>query len=82
MEIETDNYRITQRAVQRTAQRTGEIQSNTVTQHGTSSDWQQHYSCEHHWPPKQQYKSKNWTLAIILKLTLVVWDSWTYQIGF
>ena len=42
----------------------------------------QYYSHAHHWPPKQQYKSKNWTIAIILKLTFVAWDSWTYQIYF
>ena len=38
----------------------------------------QHYSHVHHWPPKQQYKSKTWTIAIILKLTFVAWNSWTY----
>ena len=38
----------------------------------------QHYSHAHHRPPKQQYKSKTWTIAIILKLTFVAWDSWTY----
>ena len=43
---------------------------------------QQHYSHAHHWPPQQQYKSKSWTIAIILKLTFVAWDSWTYRIGF
>ena len=32
---------------------------------------QQHYSHVHHWPPQQQYKSKNWTIAIILNLTLL-----------
>ena len=42
----------------------------------------QHYSHEHYWPQQQQYKSKNWTIVIILKLTLVAWDSWTYRIGF
>ena len=41
-----------------------------------------HYSHAHHWPPQQQYKSKNWTIAIILKLTFVAWDSWTYRIGY
>ena len=35
------------------------------------ANWQHHYSHEHHRPPQQQYKSKNWTIAIILKLTLV-----------
>ena len=35
----------------------------------------QHYSHVHHWPPQQQYKSKSWTIAIILKLTFVAWDS-------
>ena len=63
------------------AQHTDVIKSNTIPQHGTSSERQQYYSHEHHWPPKQQYKSKNWTIAIILKLTLVAWDSWTYRIG-
>ena len=43
---------------------------------------QQHYSHVHHWPPQQQYKSKSWTMAIILKLTFVAWDSWTYRIGY
>ena len=43
---------------------------------------QQHYSHAHHWPPQQQYKSKSWTIAIILKLTFVAWDSWTYRIGY
>ena len=43
---------------------------------------QQHYSHAHHWPPQQQYKSKSWTIAIILKLTFVTWDSWTYRIGY
>jgi len=42
----------------------------------------QHYSYAHQWPPKQQYKSKNWNIAIILKLTLVAWDSWTHRIGY
>jgi len=42
----------------------------------------QHYSRAHHWPPEQQYKSKNWTIVIILKLTFVAWDSWTNQIGY
>ena len=42
----------------------------------------QHYSHAHHWPPQQQYKSKSWTIAIILKLTFVAWDSWTYRIGY
>ena len=32
---------------------------------------QQHYSHAHHWSPQQQYKSKSWTIAIILKLTFV-----------
>ena len=39
----------------------------------------QHYSHEHHRPPKQPYKSKTWTIANILNLTFVAWDSWTYQ---
>merc|ERR1712238_236401 len=43
---------------------------------------QQHYSHAHYWPPQQQYKSKSWTIAIILKLTFVAWDSWTYRIGY
>ena len=43
---------------------------------------QHHYSYAHHWPPQQQYKSKSWTIAIILKLTFVAWDSWTYRIGY
>ena len=43
---------------------------------------QQHYSYVHHRPPQQQYKSKSWTIAIILKLTFVAWDSWTYRIGY
>jgi len=43
---------------------------------------QHHYSHAHHRPPQQQYKSKSWTIAIILKLTFVAWDSWTYRIGF
>ena len=43
---------------------------------------QQHYSYAHHWPPQQQYKSKSWTIAIILKLTFVAWNSWTYRIGY
>jgi len=43
---------------------------------------QRHYSHAHHRPPQQQYKSKNWTIAIILKLAFVAWDSWTYQIGY
>ena len=43
---------------------------------------QHHYSHAHHRPPQQQYKSKSWTIAIILKLTFVAWDSWTYWIGF
>ena len=42
----------------------------------------QHFSHAHHWPPQQQYKSKKWTIVIILKLTFVAWDSWTYQIGY
>ena len=42
----------------------------------------QHYSHTHHRPPQQQYKSKSWTIAIILKLTFVAWDSWTYRIGY
>ena len=42
----------------------------------------QHYSHVHHWPPQQQYKSKSWTIAIILKLIFVAWDSWTYRIGY
>ena len=44
-------------------------------------DWQ-HYSNAHHRPPKQQYKSKTWTIAIILKLTFVALNSWTYRIGY
>jgi len=52
-------------------------QLKRVKQHAN----QQHYSHAHHLPSKQQYKSKNWTIAIILKLTFVAWDSWTYQIG-
>ena len=47
-----------------------------------ASNRQQHYSHTHHRPPQQQYKSKNWTIAIILKLTFVAWDSWTYRIGY
>ena len=43
---------------------------------------QHHYSYAHHWPPQQQYKSKSWTIAIILKLIFVAWDSWTYRIGY
>ena len=43
---------------------------------------QQNYPHTHHWAPKQQYKSKNWTIAIILRLTLIAWDSWTYPIGY
>ena len=43
---------------------------------------QHHYSHAHHRPPQQQYKSKSWTIAIILKLTFVAWDSWTYRIGY
>ena len=58
------------------------IRSDTVPRPDTSHRQQHHYSHEHHWPPQQQYKSKNWTIAIILKLTLVAWDSWTYRIGF
>ena len=72
---------LTQSAIQRADW----IQSDTVPRHdtsNTSSDRQQHYLHEYHWPPQHQYKSNNWTIAIILKLTLVVWDSWTYQIGF
>ena len=42
----------------------------------------QHNSLVHHQPPQQQYKSKSWIIAIILKLTFVAWDSWTYQIGY
>jgi len=42
----------------------------------------EHYSHTHYRPPKQQYKSKTWTIAIILKLTFVAWDSWTYRIGY
>ena len=42
----------------------------------------QHYLHAHHRPPQQQYKSKSWTIAIILKLTFVAWDSWTYRIGY
>ena len=42
----------------------------------------QHYSHAHHWLPQQQYKSKRWTIAIILKLTFVAWDSWTDRIGY
>jgi len=38
----------------------------------------QYYSHTHHRPPQQQYKSKSWTIAIILKLTFVAWNSWTY----
>ena len=64
------------------AQRTDVIQSDIVPQHDTSNWQQNHYSHEYHWRPKQQYKSKNWTIAIILKLTLVAWNSGTYQIGF
>jgi len=41
----------------------------------------EHYSHTHH-RPQQQYKSKRWTIAIILKLTFVAWDSWTYRIGY
>jgi len=44
----------------------------TVPRHdtsNTSSDQQQHYSHEHNWSPQQQYRSKNWTIVIILKLT-------------
>ena len=44
-------------------------------------DWQ-HYSHAHHRPPQQQYKSNSWTIAIILKLTFVAWNSWTYRIGY
>ena len=47
----------------------------------TSTD-RQHYSHERNWPSQHQYKSKNWTIAIILKLILVAWGSWTYLIGF
>ena len=45
------------------------------------ANWQ-HYSHVHHWPPQQQYKSKNWNIAIILKLTFVALDSWTYRIRY
>ena len=41
---------------------------------------QQHYShAHHHRSPQQQYISKNWTIAIILKLTFVAWNSWNYR---
>ena len=36
---------------------------------------QHHYSYAYYWPPQQQYKSISWTIAIILKLTFVAWDS-------
>ena len=36
---------------------------------------QQHYSHVHH-------KSKELLIAVILKLTHVAWDSWTYQISY
>ena len=42
----------------------------------------QQYSHTYHWPPQQQYKSKSRTIAIILKLIFVSWDSWTYRIGY
>ena len=64
------------------AHQTDVIQSNTVPQQGTSSNQQHHYSYAHYWPPQQQYKLKSWTIAIILKLTFVAWDSWTYRIGY
>ena len=70
MEIEMETESKTTKTDEFTAQNTD----------GTSTD--RHYSHERNWPPQQQYKSKNWTIAIILKSTLVAWDSWTYQIGF
>ena len=37
----------------------------------------------HRGPIKQrQYVSKQWLIAIVLKLLLVAWDMWTYRIGF
>ena len=42
----------------------------------------QYYSHTHHRPPQQQYKPKSWTIAIILKLTFVARNSWTYRIGY
>ena len=42
-----------------------------------------HFFLLHPRPIKQrQYVSKQWLIAIVLKLLLVAWDLWTYRIGF
>ena len=59
-----------------------ETNQNGAEQRAKQRVARQHYSHAHHRPPQQQYKSKTWTIAIILKLTFVAWDSWTYRIGY
>ena len=43
-------------------------------------------SVKHRWNYAPYYpkirQSKEWTIAILLKLSLVSWDMWTYRIGY
>ena len=43
--------------------------------------------CKHSWnytshPTIIRHPSKEWTIAILLKLLLIAWDMWMYRIGF
>lgn len=63
------------------------IAANDLEEHNTSnkpdSRHEHHRFILHRGPIKQrQYVSKQWLIAIVLKLLLVAWDLWTYRIGF
>ena len=55
----------------------------TITKKSKKFDRQ----CKHSWnytshPTIIRHLSKEWTIAILLKLLLIAWDMWTYHIGF
>ena len=63
------------------------IAANDLKERNTSSKsysrHEHHRFLLHRGPIKQrQYVSKQWLIAIVLKLLLVAWDLWTYRIGF
>ena len=58
------------------------VTKKSKTETHQNCDEQRVKQLEHVKQPQQQYKSKNWSIAIILKLTFVAWDSWTYRIGY
>ena len=55
--------------------------SNYATDsNGESAKHRRNYAFHH--LIKIWHTSKEWTIAILLKLSLVAWDMWTYRIGF